>query len=128
MHVLSRPVYDMGLVPDFSSVSIPCRHQTRGPYLAEDDCFTLTDLVFPNSAAIKILVGDAFAPNIPLDLRSVESLVIATNGAALLKSLEEGTQPMFRPLCRLSHAETAEVKRQVQELLEKGLIEPSTSP
>ena len=42
--------------------------------------------------------------------------------------LEEGTQPMFRPLYRLSQAETAEVKRQVQELLEKGLIEPSTSP
>ena len=78
----SRLVYDVGLVPDFSSVSIPCRYQTRGPYLADDDCFTLSDLVFPNGAAIKILVGDAFAPDIPLDLRSVESLVIATNGAA----------------------------------------------
>lgn len=42
--------------------------------------------------------------------------------------LESGTQPVFRPMYRLSQAETAEVKRQLEELLAKGLIEPSTSP
>lgn len=42
--------------------------------------------------------------------------------------LEKGTQPVFRPLYRLLQAETAEVKRQLDDLLVKGLIEPSTSP
>ena len=42
--------------------------------------------------------------------------------------LESGTQPIFRPMYRLSQAEIAEVKRQLDELLQKGLIEPSTSP
>ena len=40
--------------------------------------------------------------------------------------LEHGTQPLFRPMYRLSQVETAEVQRQLTELLDKGLIVPST--
>lgn len=40
----------------------------------------------------------------------------------------DGHKPPARPLYRMSPREMAEVRRQVQELLEKGLIQPSTSP
>ncbi len=39
-----------------------------------------------------------------------------------------GARPVNRPLYRLSPRETEEVKRQVTELLRRGLIEPSCSP
>ena len=42
--------------------------------------------------------------------------------------LVEGAQPPFRPLYRLSPMELEEVQQQVAELLEKGLIQPSSSP
>ena len=42
--------------------------------------------------------------------------------------LEEGSKPPFRPIYRLSPKELEEAKRQVQEYLEKGWIEPSASP
>ncbi len=42
--------------------------------------------------------------------------------------LEKGSQPVFRPMYRLSQAELAEVRRQLDEFLAKGHIEPSTSP
>ena len=35
--------------------------------------------------------------------------------------------PVSKPACRLSPKENAEVQRQVQELLDKGLIQPSRS-
>ena len=42
--------------------------------------------------------------------------------------LEEGAQPSWRPIYRLSPAEQQEAKRQVQEFLQKSWVEPSTSP
>ena len=42
--------------------------------------------------------------------------------------LQPNTEPTSRPLYRYSPAERAEMQKQVQQLLQKGLIEPSTSP
>ena len=42
--------------------------------------------------------------------------------------LEPGAVPPFRPLYRLSPLEQAEAKRQIEEYLAKGWIEPSSSP
>ena len=39
-----------------------------------------------------------------------------------------GSQPVSRPMYRLSPLELEEVKRQVTDLLKKGMIRPSTSP
>jgi hypothetical protein len=39
-----------------------------------------------------------------------------------------GTEPPFKPMYRLSYEETAELKRQLEELLGKGFIQPSVSP
>jgi hypothetical protein len=43
-------------------------------------------------------------------------------------SVEPGTPPPFWPMYRLSPVEQAEVKAKLTDLLEKGLVEPSTSP
>jgi hypothetical protein len=42
--------------------------------------------------------------------------------------LEPGVSPPFRPIYRLSPLEMEEVSKQLAELLDKGLIEPSSSP
>ncbi|GIL68842.1 hypothetical protein Vafri_22066, partial [Volvox africanus] len=42
--------------------------------------------------------------------------------------LVPGAQPVSRPMYRLSPLELDEVKRQVTDLLAKGMIRPSTSP
>jgi hypothetical protein len=42
--------------------------------------------------------------------------------------LIEGAQPVARPLYRLTPNELEEVKRQVEDLLRKGMIRPSSSP
>ena len=42
--------------------------------------------------------------------------------------LEEGVKPPFRPMYRLSPSEFEEMKRQIQDYLDKGWIEPSSSP
>ena len=42
--------------------------------------------------------------------------------------LKKGTTPIARPPYRLSQLERREVERQIQEGLESGLIEPSSSP
>ena len=42
--------------------------------------------------------------------------------------LEPGATPPHRAMYRLSYSEKLEVERQIRELLEKGLIEPSSSP
>jgi Reverse transcriptase (RNA-dependent DNA polymerase)/RNase H-like domain found in reverse transcriptase/Integrase zinc binding domain/Retroviral aspartyl protease/Chromo (CHRromatin Organisation MOdifier) domain len=42
--------------------------------------------------------------------------------------LIEGAKPMFRPLYRLSPFEHEEVRTQITDLLDKGWIEPSSSP
>ena len=42
--------------------------------------------------------------------------------------LVEGAEPPFKPMYRLSPLELKEVERQVTELLNKGLIQPSSSP
>ena len=43
-------------------------------------------------------------------------------------SLTQEATPQFRPVYRLSPLETQELTKQVQALLEKGFIEPSSSP
>jgi hypothetical protein len=42
--------------------------------------------------------------------------------------VEPGAPPPFRPMYRLSPVEQAEVKLKLTDLLDKGLVEPSTSP
>jgi hypothetical protein len=42
--------------------------------------------------------------------------------------VEPGAPPPFRPMYRLSPVEQAEIKSKLTDLLEKGLVEPSTSP
>ena len=42
--------------------------------------------------------------------------------------LESETHPNMGPIYKLSRAELGELKRQVNELLSKGLIRPSISP
>jgi len=42
--------------------------------------------------------------------------------------LAEGSKPTFRPMYRYSPLEMAELERRIKDLLEKGYIEPSTSP
>ena len=53
------------------------------------------------------------------------------NGLSLEKLIDHaietipGTEPPFRPIYRLSYEETAELKRQLEDLLAKGYIKPS---
>jgi hypothetical protein len=42
--------------------------------------------------------------------------------------LQPGTAPISKRPCRMPPAELAELKKQLQELLDKGFIRPSTSP
>ncbi|GIL85672.1 hypothetical protein Vretifemale_14183, partial [Volvox reticuliferus] len=42
--------------------------------------------------------------------------------------LAPGSHPISRPMYRLSPLELDEVKRQVTDLMKKGMIRPSTSP
>lgn len=42
--------------------------------------------------------------------------------------LVEGAKPTYRPMFRYSPLEMAELEKQIKELLEKGYIQPSTSP
>lgn len=42
--------------------------------------------------------------------------------------LKDGSTPVSRPICKLSHAELKEQREQLAELLEKRLIGPSKSP
>eukprot|EP00172_Hildenbrandia_rubra_P002854 Plantae.Rhodophyta-Hildenbrandia_rubra.ctg40346.p2 GENE.Plantae.Rhodophyta-Hildenbrandia_rubra.ctg40346~~Plantae.Rhodophyta-Hildenbrandia_rubra.ctg40346.p2 ORF type:complete len:118 (+),score=5.21 Plantae.Rhodophyta-Hildenbrandia_rubra.ctg40346:29-382(+) len=42
--------------------------------------------------------------------------------------LRPGAEPACRPACKLSHSELKELRDQLAELLEKGLIAPSKSP
>ena len=64
---------------------------------------------------------DVFATVLP-------SGVPADRGAFETSSLEPDAVPPFKPIYRLSPMERQEVERQLAELLEKGLIEPSLSP
>ena len=42
--------------------------------------------------------------------------------------LEDETRPIHTPLCKLSTLELEEVKKQIQDMLENGIIRPSESP
>jgi len=43
-------------------------------------------------------------------------------------TIEEGAMPPFKGMYRLSPKEKREMEKQITDMLEKGLIEPSTSP
>ena len=43
-------------------------------------------------------------------------------------TLEPTTKPSYRPLYRLSPDEQEECEKQVKELIDKGLVQPSNSP
>ncbi len=82
---------------------------------APDTAFTLTQQL----DGIKSQFADVFAEpsGLPPD-RGIEHVI----------PLEPDAQPPFKRMYRLSPSELVEVKRQVTELLQKQLIEPSVSP
>lgn len=65
--------------------------------------------------------GDVFTDELPAELPPRRNV-----GHSI--PTEPGHVPPFRPMYRLSPMETREAKEQITKLLEKGLIEPSTSP
>ena len=60
---------------------------------------------------------DGLPPGMPPDRNVVHPI-----------TLEPGAKPSYRPMYRLSPEEKAECEAQVKDLLEKGLIQPSSSP
>ena len=93
----------------------PAPAPAPAPAAAPDTAFTLTQQL----DGIKSQFADVFAEpsGLPPD-RGVEHVI----------PLEPGAQPPFKRMYRLSPSELIEVKRQVTELLQKQLIEPSVSP
>lgn len=65
---------------------------------------------------------DVFPPALP------PGLPPERGGPGHTINLEPNSKPPFRPVYRLSPLELQEVKKQLAELLEKGYIEPSSSP
>lgn len=73
---------------------------------------------------IKVLLEKykiVFASDIPSGLPPERSTIHAIE-------LEPGAKPCSKPIYRLSPLETAEMEKQIQDLLNKGFIRPSKSP
>ena len=74
-----------------------------------------------------------FESGIPL-VKEFEDVFWALQGILLDRAdpfiieLEPGTAPMSKSPYRMSPAEMAELKKQLEELLDKGFIRPSVSP
>lgn len=64
---------------------------------------------------------DIFREDLPADLPPTRGMDFEIN-------LKPGETPPVRPVIRLSTKELKELKKQLRNLLEKGLIRPSTSP
>jgi hypothetical protein len=65
---------------------------------------------------------DVFCENLPPGSSAIQ------DPAENTIPLEPGSKPPFRKSFRLSPAELAELKKQIREFLERGWIQPSTSP
>ena len=72
-------------------------------------------------AALLSEFSDVFSEEMPKGLPPTR-----TTGHTI--ELVEGAKPTFRPLYRLSPFEQEEVRTQISDLLDKGWIEPSSSP
>ena len=82
------------------------------------------DLSKPADVRLKALLEefeDVFPPELPSGLPPVR-------GVGHSIRVELGSTPPSRPMYRLSPTELDEVKAKVSDLLEKGFIEPSSSP
>ena len=74
-----------------------------------------------NVEAILSDYGDRFVEKLPPGLppsRGVDHAI----------PLKPGATPPFKPMFRLSYAELDEMKKQLQDLIDKGFIRPSSSP
>ena len=94
-------------------------HQTAQPHSASVSAIAPPSVLAQQTDAVKTEFADVFAEpsGVPPD-RGIEHGI----------PLEPDAQPPFKRTYRLSPAELVEVKRQVTELLQKQLIEPSVSP
>ena len=100
---------------DVSNGTASAPSDNTSPCAAPDTAFTLTQQL----DGIKSQFADVFAEpsGLPPD-----------RGAEHVIPLEPDAEPPFKRMYRLSPSELIEVKRQVTELLQKQLIEPSVSP
>ncbi|MEM7375695.1 MAG: reverse transcriptase domain-containing protein, partial [Bacteroidota bacterium] len=89
----------------------------------KDEVKDLQDMV-SNPELKKILeeFKDVFPKDLPPGVPEVRK------GHEFKIELEEGTQPIHRPIYKMSPAELEEVRKHVEELLGKGHIRPSKSP
>ena len=82
------------------------------------------DMNLPADVRLKALLeefADVFPPELPSGLPPAR-------GVGHSIPIEPGAPPPFRPMYRLSPVELQEVKAKLADLLEKGLVEPSSSP
>ena len=82
------------------------------------------DLDKPADARLRALLNefeDVFPPELPSGLPPAR-------GVGHSIPIEPGAPPPFRPMYRLSPVELQEVKAKLSDLIEKGLVEPSSSP
>src|SRR3569833_2145262 len=82
------------------------------------------DMDLPADVRLKALLeefADVFPPELPSGLPPAR-------GVGHSIPIEPGAPPPFRPMFRLSPVELQEVKAKLADLLEKGLVEPSSSP
>jgi hypothetical protein len=115
------------VVLDLSSRSVEIDSPTCGSallYLPWHDCITLSAFAVSETQLSAIPVVREYPDVFPEDLpgmppdRAVEFVI----------ELQPGTAPISRPPYRMPPNELAELKVQLQELLDKGFIRPSASP
>jgi len=89
--------------------------------VASNDAPTSGDLPSDVQAIVKDEFPDVFSPTLPPGLPM-------DRGDAMRIDTDPTADPPVRPVIRLSLAEQDELKRQLDDLLAKGLIKPSVSP
>jgi len=105
---------------------VPFDHplDTAGVYSAEPSYVNaLGGEVVVDQTKLKTLLGqyeDVFPEGLPPGMPPDRNVVHPI-------SLEPGAKPAYRPMYRLSPEEKEECKKQVKDLLDKGLVQPSSS-
>jgi hypothetical protein len=107
--------------------AVPFDHplDTAGVYSAEPSSIkVLGGEVVVDKAKLETLLGeyqDVFPEGLPPGMPPERNVVHPI-------PIEPGAKPAYKPMYRLSPEEKEECEKQVKELLEKGLIQPSNSP